>query len=235
MLWLILVPGAGTQSAEANDVIKLQYVQRPPYMQQSKSEAPTGTIPERVIPIFKAAGIDIVWELTSLNRQWDAIQNPNEMTCSIGWFKTPEREKLVKFTKAIYQDQQFALLARKQISIAPTDTLESALAIKGLRILIKNKYSYGPRIDTLLGKYQPSLVLSDAENKSMAGLLVANRADVMFAAKEEAAYLLQNSDPEKRLQILTPVNMPIGEKRYIACNKLVTDELIERINRAIPF
>jgi len=230
---LILGIGIFIRLAGANEMIKVQFVQRPPYTFEGPAGTAEGLLPALVEPIFKRAGIELVWERTSLNRQWDALQNPNEMTCSIGWYRTPEREQLAKFTKPIYQDQAVVLLARKQVPFTPNDSLEKLLEVKGLRILVKDKYSYGPRLDRLIANHKSGVIVSDAENQRMARLLSADRADVMFAAKEEAEFLLENSDPGAELQILNPNNMPTGEKRYIACNRLVSDELIQRINQAI--
>jgi len=229
MIWTAL------QCASANDLIKVQFVQRPPYMYQTDSGAVEGLLINRVEQIFSKAGIAMEWNLTSVNRQWDALMNPNEMTCSIGWYKSESREKIAKFTKAIYQDQQHVLLARKQFSIQPSDRLETLLKMKRTRVLVKNKYTYGPKIDGMLKAFKTTTILSDAENQQMVRLLIANRADFMVTSKLEADYLLANSDPYNDLRIVIPVDMPEAGKRYIACNRLVSDALIERLNKAIPF
>ncbi len=233
LLCATLLVGAFPKLLSATDLIKVQFVQRPPFTVQSSNGSVEGILATPVEQIFKRAGIPMQWELTSVNRFWDAIANPVEMTCSVGWYKNPEREKLAKFTKSIYQDQPHVLLARKQFSIDPNDKLEKLLASKTVRILIKNKYSYGLKIDAMLIKYQTTTVLSDAENRQMVQQLIANRADFMIITREEAQYLIENNDPNKDLQILIPKNMPDGEKRYILCNRLVSDEMIERLNRAI--
>lgn len=126
-------------------------------------------------------------------------------------------------------------MARKQFSVKPNSILEAVLDTKTVRVLLKSKYSYGPQIDEMISKSKASKILSDGENQQMVNLLIANRADFMFAAKEEAEYLIENNDPNKALHIMVLQNMPMGEKRYMACNRLVTDELLERLNNAITF
>jgi len=233
VIYLIILCGIFPQLAAANDVIKIQFNQRPPYMWRTDSGVIEGLLVHRTEDIFKSAGIAMVWDITSVNRAWFELSNPTEMTCTIGWFKSPEREKIAKFTKEIYPGQQYVLLARKQISFNKNITLENILSMNGIRVLIKNKYSYGMKINSALKKISPTLIASDAENQQMVKLLIANRADFMFSSKEEAQYLLENSDNKESLQIFIPQHMPIGEKRYIACNKLVTDKLMDRLNSAI--
>jgi uncharacterized protein (TIGR02285 family) len=235
LLCATLLAVAFPQCLCAADFIKVQFVQRPPFTSQAANGAVEGLLATPVEQIFNRAGIGMQWELTSVNRQWDAITNPKEMTCSVGWFKNPEREKIAKYTKPIFQDQPHVILARKQISFDPNDKLEKLLASTTTRLLLKNKYSYGIKLDGLFKKYQSKTVMSDAEYRQMVQLLIADRADIMFVTREEAQYLFENEDISKDLQILSPKDMPEGEKRYLVCNRLVSDELIDRLNRAITF
>ena len=65
-------------------------------------------------------------------------------------------------------------------------------------------------------------------------MLKGDRADIMFASGEEAHFLVNELGSNfAGLHLLVPSGMPPGEKRYIACNKAVPDEVIERLNRVI--
>jgi len=230
---LVLCVVTFPQFVWAENVIRVQFVERPPYIQQMKDGSARGLIATPVEQLFKTAGMSVVWDRTSVNRQWKSLQNSTEMTCAISWYKTPEREKIAKFTNAIYRDIPVVLLARTQFSIPSNQTLEAVLATKGVRVLFKGNYSYGARIDGLLKKYQPIIVYTDSEYLQMPLMLRGNRADFMFETKEEAEYLMASTDTSSFLHILTPKNVRTGERPYIACNKSVPDEIMERLNGAI--
>jgi polar amino acid transport system substrate-binding protein len=234
-IFIASLVAAHAQFARADGIIRVLYVERPPYTHLEEDGSVTGLVATPVAHAFKEAGIPFVWARTSVNRQFAEVQKPGEMACAIAWFKTPEREKFAKFTKAVYRDLPFVLVARSQFLMPSNATVESILATKGVRVLAKRKYSYGPTIDSLFVQYRPAIVYVDSEYLQLPLLLQANRADFMFEPKEAAEYLLANRDPAHDLRMLTPAHSPPGEKRYIACNKAVSDETINRLNRIIHF
>jgi hypothetical protein len=65
-------------------------------------------------------------------------------------------------------------------------------------------------------------------------MIAADRADFMFLSEEEAIHLLKETEEyAKDVHIIQLSDIPLGEKRYLMCNKLVADETIERLNMAM--
>ncbi|MBV8468440.1 MAG: transporter substrate-binding domain-containing protein [Burkholderiaceae bacterium] len=216
--------------------ITLQFDDRLPYAMQQQDGAVVGVLVSQAERIFHDADVPFVWARSSARRQWYTLQKAEEMNCVIGWFKTREREKLLKFTKAIYRDKPQVLIARNDFHALDGDSIEKILETRNVRVLLKSNYSYGPVIDELLMNLGSTKVVTDVEVVKMVAMLKANRADIMFASGEEAHFLLDEIGSNLAgLHLLLPSGMPPGERRYIACNKAVPDEIIERLNRAIGF
>ena len=158
------------------------------------------------------------------------------MVCGIGWFKNPEREQFAKFTKPIYRDLPTLALANSKFKSKRGMRLEEVLAIKGVRVLAKDNYSYGPFIDGLLAQFKPVVIHTTNENSAMVEMVRLNRADFMFVAEEEAKYLAAEAGASIReFQLIRFADMPMGEKRHLMCSKNVPDELIRQLNGAIAF
>jgi polar amino acid transport system substrate-binding protein len=220
----------------AQDRILLDYNDRPPYLVPAADGSATGLTATPAANAFKAAGIPVVWVKLPTNRQLLNLKRNSEMECAIGWFKNPEREQFARFTKAIYRDLPTMALANNGFNVKKGMRLEDVLAIKGVRVLAKDNYSYGPFIDGLLAKFKPVVIRTTSENSVMVEMIRANRADFMFVAEEEAKYLAEEAGASvKEFQMIKFSDMPMGEKRYIMCSKQVPDEIINKLNNAITF
>lgn len=234
---LILVLGllfAG--SALAAEKITLYYNDRPPYLVPGPDGSASGLTGTPSAQAFNDAGVAFAWVRMPTNRQLMSIRKNGAMECAAGWFKTPERERYAKFTKAIYRDKPAVGLANDGFQVAANATVKTVLATKGVRILVKDKFSYGPYIDDLIVKLKPHMTYTTTENSLMVEMIRIGRADLMFVAEEEAAYLAEEAGAASReLHLIRFADMPAGEKRYIMCSKQVPDEVMHRLNQAITF
>jgi hypothetical protein len=159
--------------------------------------------------------------------------NSADPACAVGWFKNPDRELHFKFTKAIYRDHPTVGLAPADFSLYRT-TLAETLRQPGLQVLVKDGFSYGPLIDGLLAQTKVERVVTSADSVPMVHMIAAHRAHFMFAAEEEAAYLVEQAGVRAaQLRVLHFADLPPGERRHILCSKGVSDEAIERLNKAI--
>ncbi|CAN7518580.1 transporter substrate-binding domain-containing protein [Pseudoduganella sp. LjRoot289] len=223
-------------NALAGDAIVATYNDRPPYQQQTVGGAPSGLTGTPAVAAFQDAGIDVVWTQVPSNRQLAMVKDPAARSCALGWFRTPERERYAKFTKAIYRDKDWVLLARADFDAGEGITLEVLLQRPSTRVLVKDNYSYGAQIDEMMARLKPNLALSTGSPAQMLQSVSAGAVDFMFASQEEAQYLLgHGGEPAKNLRILKPRDMPRGGERYIMCGKGVPDEVIDRLNKAITF
>ncbi|MES2318844.1 MAG: hypothetical protein V4631_15290 [Pseudomonadota bacterium] len=147
-----------------------------------------------------------------------------------------ERIAFANFTKPIYRDGPVVALVRRDVVLGPGRKLEQVLATPGLQVLVRGRYTYGPHIESVLRRVKPDLVASPLRNSQLVERLIDKRADLMFASEEEGAHLLrQLGSRASELQLLRFSDLLPGTERYIACNRNVPDETIERLNNAITF
>ncbi len=231
----VAVCGAGLGlGAAAADTIELYYFERPPYMAtRPGSDEPVGLTATPAAQAFRAAGIGVRWVPLPSARQLVTLADSKVPACAVGWFRTAEREQQFKFTRAIYRDRPTVALARTDFT-PPAPTLAQALREPGLTVLVKAGFSYGAQVDTLLAQLGPGRVVTSADSLAMVQMVAAQRASVMFAAEEEAAYLVEQAlGSPGALKIVHFSDLPPGERRHILCSKAVPDALIERLNKAI--
>ena len=221
--------------AMAGPAITLFFEERAPYAVRS-GEGVQGLTASPAAQAFKAADVLFVWEMGSISRQMHMLRENQGPHCVVGWFKTSERMKYAKFTKPIYRDGPIVALARSDFSFAPGRTLAEALAIPGVRVLVRGKYSYGSYIDGALRRIQPALVASPLPNVQLIDLIMGKRADFMFASEEESINLLRRAaNKAHNLQVKRFSDLLPGVERHIACTRSVPDEIIGRLNSAITF
>jgi polar amino acid transport system substrate-binding protein len=226
----VLLPGL----CAADEVVELMYNDRPPYIVAQADGSAMGLTATPAINAFRRAGISVEWKRVPTNRQLTIIGQGSGNDCAIGWFKNAERERFAKFTKPIYRDRPTVLLANRWFAPPPNASLRELLARPDVRVLVKDRFSYGPYIDGLLAEMKPLLIRTTNENRQMVAMIKANRADFMFVAEEEADYLVEQAgfNPDD-FRLLRPDDMPEGEKRYLICSKHVDDSIIARLNAAI--
>lgn len=219
--------------AQANEPVTLLFNERPPYLMLNSDGSASGLTGTPAANVFKAAGVTVNWATLSTKRQIQTLTENASMSCAIGWFQTKEREAFAKFSKAIYRDRPFVAIAASSINFAEGITLAQTLANRDTRVLVKEGFSYGD-IDPMLAKAKATIVVNAGEVVELMQMIKARRADMMFAAQEEATYLIENAGYKKGdFKIVKFVDMPIGKTRHIMCSKKVPDALIDKINAAI--
>ena len=219
--------------AMADDKITLSFNDRPPYLVAGADGSASGLTGTPAAEAFHAAGIEVAWSKVPPNRQLVVIKEGGPH-CAIGWYKTAEREQFAKFTKPIYRDKPTVIIANPKFAPAEHAKLGEILAAKGVRVLVKENFSYGPYIDAALDKVKAAQTKSNGTSTQMLQLVNANSVDFMFASEEEASYLVEQSGigAGNFKQIKMP-DVPAGDDRYIMCSKDVSDDVIGRLNKAI--
>lgn len=222
------------QNGWAAEPITLFYDPRPPYLIRQDDGSATGLTATPAALAFLHAGIAYRWKIASSNEQLEALKHGNLQACSVGWFKTPEREHWVKYTHAIYQDHPMVVLANKNIAFPADSTLAAVLASQHYTLLVKDQYSYGPTLDAMLATTHPKRMTTSRQLQEMVLMIAAQRADLMLAAQEEAIYYLEKAQlAQGQITLHKFPDMPEGNKRYIICSPTVSDALIEQLNAAI--
>lgn len=233
---LFAAAGLWSALAGAAEPVELYYFERPPYVaHRPGSTEVAGLTATPAAQAFKAAGVAHRWVELPTVRQLVTLKDSTRPACAVGWFRNPERELQFKFTRAIYRDRPSVAIARADFTPAAA-SLAEALRQPHLSVLVKDGFSYGAVIDGLLASVRPDRVVTSAESVAMVHMVAAQRAHFMFAAEEEAAYLVEQAGVAPgRLKIVHFTDLPPGERRYILCSRATPDEVIERLNRAITF
>lgn len=223
-----------SQATSAQDVILLYFHDRPPYFVTADDGTISGLTATPAANAFKAAGVPFVWVRLPTSRQFLNIQHNLEPACMVGAYRTAERERYAKFTKPIFRSKGSVAIAYRGLAIPDKAKLEEVLAHKGVRVLVKEMYSYGSQIDALLARFKPETVRTTNESLSMLKMLRMRQADLMFMTEEEASTLLAKADPAgDDLRIVHFSDLQQELERHIMCSKRVPDDVIARLNRAI--
>ncbi len=227
----VLEPGAGPQA------LQIHYQHRPPYSEDSEAGPPTGLLVARAKAALLKAGVAHQWVRTPGQRQFALIQSGQGLDCGLGWFRSPERETRGRFTRAIYQDQPFVALVRRETGMQPLQPLSDWLGRTELPLLVKDGYSYGPVMDARIAALAANdgpLRRTTAESTQMVRMIAAGRAGWMLSTPEEAEVLLR-STPEvaNRLALLAIAGAPAGNSRHLYCSLAVPEAVIQRIDRAL--
>ncbi len=215
--------------------VTLHYIQRPPYM-MVQGEGLTGLTGGPSYQAFKLANVPVRIEETPFQRQLRAVKENTGLDCMIGMFWKAEREEFGRYSKPVYQDQpQLILAAAAQAQRFQGHTsIEDLFNDRSLRLLVKQAYSYGTPLDTLIEKLQPNRRATVDENLLMVRQIKLGMADYMLMAPEEAAVAIEAAGFQAGdfLQIRYKT-MPPGEPRHLLCSKNVPVDVMQRLDAAI--
>ncbi|MFC0170066.1 substrate-binding periplasmic protein [Pseudoduganella danionis] len=225
---------AGTAQAH-EPAVQVLYSERPPYLMAAAEGGPSGLTGAPATRAFRLAGINARWLNLPTNRQLLTVRDSKLPSCAIGWFRTPERELFAKFTKPLYHDKDWTVLAHVHLAERGDSSLQDIMQRKDVRILVKDNYSYGSELDKMLARTNPILAVSTAPTAKMVQSVSKGAADMMFVSEEEGSYIMEHHPAEqtRQLRLLRFKDLPHGPERYLMCNKATPDAYIERLNSAI--
>lgn len=220
-------------AAGAADLVLHAY-QRPPFM-VVHGAAVSGITADIASKVVARAGLSFRWELTPARRQLAVIGNSRRPECGVGWFRTPERERVSHFTRPLYRDRGVVLIARPGLPLPSPLPLAQLLENPAYTVLVKDGLTYGRRVQQALqGKVAARLIVASIEQPQMVRMISAGRADAMFATQEEAQMLLVNGENgHGALRLLPLADMPSGDMRYLMCSRRVPRDWMQRLDAAI--
>ncbi len=232
---LLLGLALGGAAAAQPAALTVYYNERPPYAVSGAGDQVEGLTATPAARALAAAGVPFRWVKLPSNRQILSIKDNRAPECALGWFRNPEREQFARFSKPLYQDRPTVALSHQGLE-PPGRRLAELLSQPGVTVLVKERFSYGPYVDGLLAQLRPTVTATTVENAQMVQMVARRRADLMFAAEEEASVLIEQAGPEdaRQLKVLHFADMPEGEKRHLMCSRAVPEELMQRLNAAIP-
>jgi hypothetical protein len=220
-------------AAAAVPPLELQIVHRPPYL-VVRPGGMDGISVRPTAAAFKKAGIEVTWREVPALRQLQRLKSNQERVCSVGWYKTRERERFAKFSAAVSQDTPWAAFANLPPSRTGKLTVRALLADSDLTVLMKAGFVYGDYLDREIARMRAQRKESHSDMPQVLKMIEVGRAQLTFAPIEEIQYYLRNfALQDRESQIITFSEMPAGYKRHLMCSKLVEDEVISRFNAAL--
>jgi polar amino acid transport system substrate-binding protein len=221
-------------AACADPALKLQIVELPPYMIVNADSSIAGLVVTPTLAAFKKAAIPIAWQVVPAVRQLQQIKEGKERLCSVGWYKTPEREKFAKFSKAILRDSPFVGVAEPTFHIANGVSIDTILGDSKVEVLIKIGFVFGDFLDKKILEMKAKRQVSYGDMPQIFKMIAAGRAQITFAPLDEVQYYINIGVIDKeKIKILTFSDMPLGYNRYLMCSQNVEDKLIDRFNAAL--
>jgi len=215
----------------AADPLPVYYIEKPPYYHSIAGE-PTGFLLERTRAIFSDAQIALRFEARPAKRILLEMEQNREPICSIGWFRTPQREAFALFSLAIYRDEPMTVLTRATLAEQVVSHASLASLLESpLRLGVVDGFSYG-ELDALLERHQPSRITAPpSQNVRM---LAAERIDYTLVDARELPYILAEADlSNAKLSNMRMPDIPAGQQRYLMCSRRVGEGLMRRLDSSI--
>lgn len=228
-LWGVVHPAQGYEA------LKLLFEIRQPLAHRDEDGQLGGILITPIAQAMVKAGIPFTWVETPFKRQINLVEKNDEALCAVGMFKNKERQKFAKFSTSVLRDisRPSVMLAHRDFKPDKSMNLLEALSIPGTKMLKKESASYGNAIDDVIERSRVNVVSTTAESLNMGKMIAARRADFIFVPEDEALNMIKTIPDGDKLHIFKPQNMPQGPERYLMCSPSVSDELIQKFNRAI--
>lgn len=221
-------------SGRAED-LTVVYLERPPYY-FTENDQPEGFLLSLTQDILDSAQISATFTPMPPNRILATLQADNQPTCTVGWFRTPEREDFALFSRPIYRDKPIVVLTTT--TLAPDLRQHSSLTdlFSDFRQTMAqvSSFSHGRIVDDLIQQHAVRTIVVASGQKTLPRLIAEGRATYMLIAPEEVETLLLISGLDPTLfTTLTMTDAPQGNLRYLMFNKSIPMELLDKINAAI--
>lgn len=223
-----------TCSALADAPIMLLYSERPPFMHKQPDGTLGGITATPAIQAFTKATIPFELREASLARRLLDIKENKRRVCSMGFYKTPERESYARFSKPVSQDSRMIGLANAKLNVATGVSVDVLLQREDVSVLIKESISYGPYLESQFNKMKARRISTAAEYAQLFELIKRERAQLIFMPEEEAQFYLKRANYSVTdFKLIQFAGMPAGEHRYIMCSMQVDEAVLNQLNTAI--
>lgn len=231
---MLLVWPMHAPASDACQKLTLHYHVRVPYAQKIGAEV-RGLTADPAVAALQAAKLPFVWQETPPARQYKLITAGGGCDCGLGWFRLPERERQGKFSAALYVDRpQIALVRADQDAVVDGMTVEAALKLPGIKLLLKGSYSYGAWLDQKIAAARPQTETTLAGNTNMLRMLQAGRADMIFLAPEEADHAIASAALDRSaFKYVRLEGVDQGQSRHLFCSRRVSDDWLAAIDAAL--
>ena len=185
--------------------------------------------------VLQRAGITVQLQEAPVARQVALIERNTEPACALGLYRTPEREKFGKYSRApIYASPPQGLLIRKDSRLKDVDRFAAVIGPATTTLVLRVGYSYGAETDEALAASGARIIRSADNSIARARLVLLGVADAtLFTAEEGEALIKQLGDAGAALELRHYPDTPPGAGRYIFCSRSVQDSRMHALDDAM--
>lgn len=223
----------GIQAVGASLV--LYYEERPPLMSREQ-DVLVGIEGAPATAALRRAGLSVELREAPVARQVSQVAGIAEPACALGLYRTPERERLGKYSRRpIYVSPPQGVLTRADSPLlAGVNSFAGLMASPGFTLVLRNGYSYGAGMDRVLAGARSKIIRSPDSSASRARMVLRGLADGSLFTAEEAATLIEQLGAEgTALSLRIFPDTPPGEGRYFFCSRSVPDSTMEALDNAL--
>jgi uncharacterized protein (TIGR02285 family) len=218
------------------EVLTVSYLDRPPYYYTDKDGNPSGFLVELAREVFRDAGIEVAWKELPPNRVMYELRKKRASHCSIGWFRTQEREAYAKFSIPVYQDKPLVIMTTRENArlFSSHTVLSEVFSDTDLVMATVSSFSYGDYVDRLLQTHSPRMHVVSTDRSVLTRLIKMKRATYLLTAPEEVDTLITCAGLAREDFITIPMkDIPSGMMRHLMFSLDVDDKVIEKVNASI--
>jgi len=234
LLALGMLLGQSAQAGEA-EPLTLGFVVRPG-LAEIINGVPTGTFLPVAAAVAREAHVNVVWESLPQPRLIEEARANQANYCAVGVYQTPERSAFAKFSRPFFQDKPLVVVALKthEAEIRKHASFAALAADANLRIGLLEGFSYGPRLDVILGKMNGNVDRIAGTPMQNLSKLMLGRFDYTIGIAEETPRGVDgNNVMAKDVAIIEFPDMAPGAARHFMCSAAVDDAIIRRLDAAI--
>lgn len=233
--WIIAILPLTLASTGLSDSLPISYIERKPFYYTENGQ-PHGSLFDKVRAAAAEAKVAHQFVPMAIPRIMSEIRAGKKPYCSIGWYRTPERETFALFSAPFARDDAFMILAKRESAgqIDAYPSLAGLFANKDLTLGVASGFSYGEALDKLIHDLKPKLIDTEPSHGSLVSMLAKGRFSYMFVTPEELQPLLDGAGLKAAdFHTRKFADMPPGAARYLMCSKATPKPTMEAINQAI--
>jgi polar amino acid transport system substrate-binding protein len=218
----------------AADAITVSWHNKPPYHYLDNG-VERGFLLARGKQLFAAAGVAAVFSAEPTKRIWASFQSGRPNYCSLGRYRSPEREAIAQFSRILMTDPPQVLLvsAAALERVRAHKSLAALLADPQFELGLADGSSYGPQLDAMIKNSANQIVRRTVESNQLMRMVAAGRMSYSIADRYGWEYLRGRDPALASVTVVELPGMPAGMARYLVCSKDVPAATMARLDRAI--
>jgi len=235
-LLLMLAFFAASPQAMAQDgPLTVLVFHRPPYYVVEKGGRFSGFLLAYTKDVLDTARIPFRFEEAPPKRILKILEEGEPAACAVGWFKTAEREAYARFSDPIFTGRPLGVAMRTELlRTLPHAPTADALLWRGMRLGLRQGFSYGDWLDAKLAGHRHAADLSVTENDRLLEMIARGRIDYTFIGPDEYDWLVsRHPGLRKTTRFMALGGVPPETPRHIMCSKKLPPETMARIDAAI--